>query len=393
MVINRNLPQARTNVVKFFKAGYHYWFAIGLLLAFCLHQAQMSFTQRTLLNNLETSPDAYVDDGKSFECNWHPEYNDCESMLLSRLPLGSDRNNKNRWLFLGDSTMKRLFEQSPLRGHLVAEPFRSMSKREPHECWQPEEEKGLLCSERMSQRCKLNDLFDLPYAEEWKRPHFKNYEGPLKYGLEHSYCTDCSGCKSNFLDCQVQNVFLQAAKVDYAPCERKRLAYGGYISIEFARDVEIQTPKHSTTQENIASYLDTAWNEPDSLLLKEWGLPICFINTGNHDAMLPGMTIPHFIKNVDWYLNLFKTRCSHFVWLSNTAPANDNTGYVQTEDLMKLYDVAVKNLISNSPSLLKMTTFINVFESSIDWPHADHIHMDNVWYDRLGKWLITSFMM
>ncbi len=197
---------------------------------------------------------------------------------------------------MGDSTMKRLFHFSPIRTQLIVEPFNSLANKKPHECWQEEENKGLICQQRMAQRCKLNDNFDLPYAKEWIQPEPTFYEGPLKYGSlpGNQYCSDCSGCQSNFLDCQIKDLGLGQERSGLHRCDRKRLSYGGYISIEFARDVEIQTPKYSTTQENIAHYLHTSWNKPGSPLVKQWGLPICVINTSAHDTMIVDITIERF---------------------------------------------------------------------------------------------------
>ena len=391
----------RNSTIKAFQGGYPYWLGLGVAIAFCLHQGQIIFTQRMLSKETQVelvSPSKeHENRGQLFECDWFPDHQtDCEVMLNARLPLDTPRRtlHKKRWLFLGDSTMKRLFEFSALRTNLIVEPFKSLSRQfqHPDPCWEEEARKGLLCQQRMSTRCRLNDFLDLQYAEEWKMPDQSKFEGPLKYGLQNSYCTDCSGCQSNFLDCRVKQLFEMTPPSDQT-CERKRLTYGGYMGIEFARDVEIQTPRYSTTQENIADYLRHSWNEPTSPLMQEWGLPICVINTGNHDAMLPGITLDDFIKNVKWYLNIYKSQCSHIIWLSNTAPAIDNTNYVQTGELMKTYDNAVKDLIVSSRSLRRMMSYINVFDASNKWPHADHIHMDNDWYARFGQWMVTAFMV
>jgi hypothetical protein len=183
---------------------------------------------------------------------------------------------------------------------------------------------------------------------------------------------------STFLDCNDQIV-------DGQQCGRKRSTYGGFVSIEFARDVEIQTPKYLTIQENVAQYLHNSWNKIGSPLLQDWGLPICVLNTGAHDVMIPNMTIEIFLKHLSWYMNIFKSECAHFIWLSNTAPASDATDFVQTSDLMKQYDDAVKAMIANSRSLRRLTSFVNVFDSSAKGAHADHIHMDNMWYKALGQ--------
>ena len=402
-LVRMHLSYPRKHLIKALKAKYHYWFALGIGLAFCIHQAEISLTKRTLTDDIEggglvSLSAQHTSRGESFDCDWYPDNTqDCETMLLSRLPLGSLEKNlaKRRWLFLGDSTMKRLFERSPLRAHLMLEPVNSLNKMKPHECWQGDERKGLICNQRFADRCKLNELFDLPYAKEWKHPDFRKFEGPLKYGLLNEFCTDCSGCKSNFLDCQIQDLGLADPDPSFLPCDRKRLTYGGYMTVEFARDVEIQTPKYSTTQENIAAYLQQAWNEPNSALVKEWGLPICVVNTGMHDAAIPGMTVPDFIRNVDWYLKIFQSQCAHFIWLSNTAPNQDMSNFPQTETLMRSYDLAVKEYIATTMprSLRHMTSFINIFDSSMKWPHDDHIHMDNLWYHKLGQWFVNTLMV
>ena len=290
--------------------------------------------------------------------------------------------------------MMRLFYRTPLRNHLLVEPFNSFTNKKPHECWQREELDGLICQQRMGKRCKLNEIFDLPYADEWIKPEATNVEGPVLYGLQNQYCTDCRGCDTNFLDCQIKESGLgQPHDIALRPCDRKRLTYGGYINIEFARDLEIQTPKFNTTQENIAAYLHTSWNLPGGPLVQKWGLPICVINTSAHDCKLDFITVEGFIKNVEWYLNLFVSECSHIIWLSNTIPTNDTIHkWPQTEEMMRSLDEAVKKLLTHSRVLNRMSSFINVADESMNWPHADHVHMDDSFYYKLGEWMLETFI-
>ena len=349
-----------------------------MTVAFCLHQAITLRSQRLLSlkivgKNIGVTSDAYLRTRKEpFECDWYPEStSDCNTLLNSRLPLGNQPTmNKKRWLFFGDSTMKRLFEHSPLKNHLVVGPNNRLAEVNSTGCWSDEKASGMTCREKMADRCQLNDFFDLPYAEEWRepevRPGLHKFEGPLKYGLENHYCTDCSGCKSNLLECQVDDTADIAQSDDVtqeADCARKHLTYGGFISIEFAKDVEVQTPRYTTTQENVAWYLQRSWNQPTSKVMKEWGLPICVINTGNHDVILPFIQTSDFIKNVEWYLNLFVNECSHFVWLSNTAPSKEGASHFpQKEELMREYDNEVKKLIKESRTFREMSSFVNIFD-------------------------------
>lgn len=400
------MKQIRITIVNSVKAGHHYWFGLGLLIAFCIHQMQINFTQRSLFDQSDhqvgvsgTPPaPSSLRQSTANVCTWfHDNTKECNEMLRARLHLGndvvmSDDFIRRRWLFLGDSTMKRLFAHSPIRTQLVIEPFNSLAKKIPHECWQKDEQMGLICQQRMAERCQLDEMFDLPYAPEWTQPDPMKFEGPVRYGKLNPYCTDCSGCQSNFLDCQIRDLGLAFNHPELHPCDRKQITYGGYMTIEFARDVEIQTPKYKTTQENIAAYLHQSWNLPGSPLVQKWGLPICVINTGAHDRLLEGLTLEDFIGNVNWYLSLFTAECSHIIWLSSTAPAKDGLNFPQTEKAMKEYNEAVKELLTKSRVLNRMSSYIDIFDASLNWPHADHIHMDDMFYHKFGDWMVETFM-
>jgi hypothetical protein len=123
----------------------------------------------------------------------------------------------------------------------------------------------------------LNDVFGLPFAETWIQPDASKFEGPTMYGLQDHFCHDCTDCESSFLQCTLKenDTVANGDKDDTNKCSHdKKLVYGGYFSIEFARDVEIQTPEYTTTQENIASFLSKSWISKGALL-DDWGLPIC----------------------------------------------------------------------------------------------------------------------
>jgi hypothetical protein len=387
---------SKQNLINFIESGYKYWLGLGFILAICsLSSTYKSFTAPSAVEYNQYSWDG------PFDCDWYPSSTEeCEIMLSHRLPLWKNGNgmNKRRWLFLGDSTMKRLFHNSPLRNHLVLDPAESLSGQTLDACWQEERQKGFVCKEKMGDRCKLNEFFDLPYAEVWKEPDHEKFEGPLKNGFDNHFCTDCGGCESNLLDCHLQGeTGIEVVSTDLQPrnsnCERNHLSYGGFITVEFAKDVEIQTPRFSTTQENIASYMHQKWNTPNSPVTKEWGLPICVINTGVHDSLIEDTAPENFIENANWYLNLLVPQCAHIIWLSNTARDRENEHFnANKEDMSMSYDYLILNLIANSPTLHSHTSFINIFDSSIRRGHADHIHMADVWYERMGQWFITNFM-
>ena len=197
---------------------------------------------------------------ENFSCKWSPNEGlvpstnasqKCLDLLRERIP--PPHRQPRRWLFFGDSTMFRLFHLSDLSNNLVASPLKMLStnkKCSPH----------ITCQHMQGQRCKLNDLFDLPYPEHWVPPnhtirHGLNFTGPVVFGASNPYCTDCKGCDSNFLKC---NNLMKNVSVAELSCEREDnkkellFRYGGYIAMEFAQDIELQTTEYLTTQENVA---------------------------------------------------------------------------------------------------------------------------------------------
>ena len=318
-----------------------------------------------------------------WSCTWFPnDHAKCDELLHRRLPPAIPIHNNEesasagnqRWLFFGDSTMKRLFDQSDLKQVLVKDP----SEFESAACIGQ-----LSCKEQQAERCELNANFGLPYAPKWIPPDPARFEGPKKYGASNPFCTDCSGCQAHFLECQPS---LRSKGAD--KCERSRRLYGGYLTMEFARDTEIQTPQFQTTQENLAAYISRAWNSPQ--LLQDWGKPVCVLGVGNHDVLLEGITTEDFVRNVRFMLMTMMPVCSHLVWLGNTTNGRESE-YPQTMKQMKVWDRAVKELVESEPDLLRMSSYVDVLDASITFPHADYIHMDATWYHELGRWFI-SFM-
>jgi len=325
-----------------------------------------------------------------WSCSWFPnDHLKCIELLYNRLPSAATNKermigggnvqhqiNSQRWLFFGDSTMKRLFDLSELKKVLIEDPLKEVGRK----CLGDAK-----CEEHAADRCDLNINFGLPFAEQWVPPDPNSFEGPKKYGVEHPYCTDCSGCQTHFMEC---SYLFDPRGGSGSVCKNNKRRYGGYITMEFARDKEIQTPQFSTTQENVGHYISTIWNTPD--LLGEWGKPICVLGTGNHDILLDAITTKDFIQNVFFMLKTMQQSCSHMVWLGNTCNGRESE-YPQTMKQMKVWDRAVMELIESNPDLLNMMTYLDVLDASLTFPHADFIHMDDHWYNELGKFFI-SFM-
>ena len=188
---------------------------------------------------------------KELACTWSPSsLGECLNLLQANTELLPVELQPRRWLFFGDSTMNRLFSTSNLRSALVEKPMASP----PKDCF------GTLPCKRISgRRCKLNDIYDLPYPEKWIHPNnFTFFAGPVLYGAANPYCTDCAGCNSFFLNCAPN----QDTWGSFNECNisEKKFLHGGYIAIEFARYFEIQTPEYQIVQENIAVCIDRVLN-------------------------------------------------------------------------------------------------------------------------------------
>ncbi len=57
-------------------------------------------------------------------------------------------------------------------------------------------------------------------------------------------------------------------------------------------------------------------------------------------------------------------------------------------ELTKAWNEGVRNLIELIPELQRMTTYVDVYEASVDFPHnvGDHIHLTDRWYGEIGLW-------
>lgn len=240
------------------------------------------------------------------------------------------------------------------------------------------------CSKRHASRCNLNQDFGLPYRpnRQWFPPNNTLGEGPLLYGLRNPYCSDCMGCSSEFVVCTNLTNNNSRTCPDSA---LKTLYYGGYISMEFARDVKIQTPHFGTSQENIAlGFLNsTQWNQ--ELISSSFGPTACVIGSGFHDMLVPSITLPRFIANVKWYLRLLHPTCGHFIWLANTAPASATQHrFDQKWGRTLEWNTAVRNLLERTPDLRHKSSFMDVFHASMNFSHNDNLHMHPTWYNSLG---------
>jgi hypothetical protein len=287
-------------------------------------------------------------------CQWSPTNStDCETMISK---LVAARDNPRRVLLLGDSTMGPDFLFQSLRSSLMGGVCPARYD----------------CRAKEARRCNNNGLFGLDTVDEWRPPIFG--EGPVN--KNSPFCTDCTGCKSTFLECRSKET-----PSSHTSCEAAaNHFYGGYLAVEFARDVEMQSANYATTQENLfKSYIPQYWNAP--ALVQDFGKPVCIVGTGFHDMVIPGVTFGVFLENVHWYLSLLQSECSLILWLANSAPG-PGFKYYQTRKKTLRWNEGVRRLLRRNFSEIG---FVDVYAASLDVPHRDHLHLAAEWYKSLAK--------
>ena len=164
-------------------------------------------------------------------------------------------------------------------------------------------------------------------------------------------------------------------------CEGFEGITAAYFGIEFARDVELQSSKFRTTQENIIDWIYKNWTV-NIETKREVTRPVCVVNTGVHDQGIAGITTAGYMANIRWYFRLLDPACVHIVWLHSTAPASDN--FPQHTDSLRKWNNEVANFLLNDDVLREKSSVVDIFETSISWPHDDNVHMKVDWYYSLG---------
>ena len=336
-----------------------------------------------------------------------------------------------RYVILGDSTVYRLYAYTHLRPLLMDQSIKvyktqrekyytkcstgtsgSRSNRHPT---------TLQCRRITADRCgRMEQIRFLPLANTSRvYPNFTRAEGPMSFGIDHPACTDCRGCDTKLISCSARTTkkkmmryrrrSLSTQETTAGPCHTTSYlqqlrtdqqlyigpVYGGFLSVEFARDVELQTKAYTTTQENIVHTLfGTEFNTVP--LQNEFGKPICIVNSGQHDIAIPNVTLTAFVTNIVWYMDLLSTQCDYIIFISNNCPLTDD--YTQTKQLVYEWNMGIRNSIllsdtttttdTNNPNARRNKIFfLDIFNASITYQHFDNIHMDTSWYVALATFL------
>ena len=210
--------------------------------------------------------------------------------------------------------------------------------------------KTLTCTE-ISVRCSLTEWLtgEKIVKEQWIKPGPN--EGPTDYGYDHPGCSDCSGC------------------------EAKQCGRNVYFPIEFARDVELQTEEHQTTQSLVGAYIQT---HP---------FKMCVVSAGIHDMRIPRLVNnPQlYVENV-WYFVQQLEGCQKIVWVL-TSSTRDNTKYPQVNKRIKLWNRLIQE---DSRISGRVFFFLDAYTLSTKFRHKDNVHLETA-YSKTVASLLNGF--
>ncbi len=171
-------------------------------------------------------------------------------------------------------------------------------------------------------------------------------EGPTLYGAEHPGCRDCSSCDAAFYKCS-------ELRIDF-------------ITVEWARDVELQTSRFNTTQEVVTK--EHFEKDPPDLVI---------FNTGVHDLRLvPQHEWVPYKTNLRWYAELLLSRNCHLYFVTSA--------HIQDAMVPSLYNLHTSNQNIQQANRIAMTImadllipYLDAYQmSSGDYPitlHTDKI--------------------
>lgn len=197
-------------------------------------------------------------------------------------------------------------------------------------------------------RCDLVEFMGMQRSAKWVPPVPGAKEGPVVYGLQNSFCTDCYGCFAVKGKCSAKGSSNESRVVDFDL---------EYLPMEFSRDRELQSTEGATTQATIAAYLRKRSYPADAII----------INQGVHDLEIEGLQVEDYVQRVHDNLQALKSSAQLIVWLF--------TSFTLDKDNEKIaaWNHAVHAMIAKN--------FSNVFildsfqMSQVKNMHKDSIHM------------------
>ena len=277
-------------------------------------------------------------------CTWSPRIREKTVEKNSRedqpkclkLLDGHIQDKVSKVLYLGDASMYQLFK----------------AKSQNYNC---------ACSHTVNaSRCNLMEMLGLKRASHWKAPTIKE-SGPVAYGKEHPFCMDDSDCPSTIC----------VDSIKKTECIEQN-----FLSVEFAKDVEMQTETTRTTQETVALYLKTQVRSD-----------LCIVGPGFNDMAIVNILDVTYSKNLKWYLNILKPHCSKVLVLGQISVTEDPK-YPQKNVRVKTWNRIAAEIIRR----LDFAMYVDVFTASSAVNHVDRKRVHESFYDAL-KTMIFDYLI
>jgi len=255
--------------------------------------------------------------------------------------LSPNLKSKAAWQFFGDSQMNNMFKR-------LEYPYNISLTRVA---------KG---------RCDFLNYCQIekPSSGERSKPNYNLSQGPMVYGKWNPSCTDA---------CCARNMMVKSG-------DGKKIME--YLVVEYASDVEQQTPYTNTTQETVALYLkkNKKFTKNDT---------VCVVNTGAHDHVACWKRKEcHYLENVRSYLELLDSVCGNIVWIGISSVKED-LNQPQRNELSIDWNTAVRLLIASSYPYKGY--FVDVWNVSLVSVRHGNIHFREPYYSSLGK-IFTNLM-
>lgn len=296
---------------------------------------------------------------RNWYCAWGQNLNDCLEMLSTH----HNMNETSSWVFLGGPETASLAYYmslkwpSSLPSHKPE--FNVTSRRSP---------------------CQNLLYYGLPpRTDGWIPPDPSKGEGPVSFGLDNPYCTDCKKCWNVLLEEENPSSssllpIPPSAGTDSGSTSVRRRGIE-YLVVEYARDVSIQTLVTKTTQETAAYYLDL--QRPD----------VCVVSVGLWDAAI-GPPIPQsvFVNNVDRYFALLQRVCRNVVWISIPAVVEDDS-IPQSNCQLQEWNAAILSMLDRRGYL--NVYVLDIWDKSLVTDHVGYVFLHKKWYASLARLFVA----
>ncbi len=249
-----------------------------------------------------------------------------------------------RIVLLGDSMMARTVEAvAELLGHALGQPCQLT--REGDRCGEATGVLGL-------------------QAPEWSSSNGNGHiepgpgEGPAVFGLGHPGCRDCSGCTAHFYSCGTFRL--------------------DFITVEWARDVELQSRRYNTTQEVVVK--EHFGLDPPSLVV---------FNTGVHDLQLvPQHGWQPYSTHLRWYAAMLLAQHVPLVYVT-TASIDETLVPEEHRHHTSENNIKRANKIASSIMQELRISYLDTFPlSSGGYPktlHLDAVHFSSEYYQAIAQ--------